>query len=442
MADEAKNPPSHAPARVLTKGESAAVWFPAADLHPWPDNPRDNDGEPPERVADSIQAFGWGRPVLAREENREVIGGHTALKSLPVLLERFEAATPEDLADPEMWDPEAIAVCESGLVPVRFLDRSEAKAHLLAVADNRTAEFSRWSVPKLERVAASFTPVQFERSGWKAPEFRKLVASSGTGVEIEEPPTPEPPKVPVTKLGDVWEMGAHRLVCGDSTSTEVTALACGGDQASLYATDPPYGVAYNDETGAGTRDTIANDENDGEKLQGFLEAVFRASGPSLRLNAAWYLWHAQLTQGFFAAAAAAAGLLIHRQIIWVKPSLVLGHGDYHWRHELCFYGWRSGHRCPWYGDRKQTSVWEIGREDTTPHPTQKPVEVFARPMLFNTLKGELCLEPFGGSGSQLIAAEQTERRSATIEFEPKWCDVIIERWENLTGGKAKRVRRG
>jgi site-specific DNA-methyltransferase (adenine-specific) len=153
---------------------------------------------------------------------------------------------------------------------------------------------------------------------------------------------------------------------------------------------------------------MANDENDGPRLQAFLESAFQAAIPHLRADAAWYLWHAQMAQGFFAAAAAAAAaaqVKVHRQIIWVKPSLILGHGDYHWRHELCFYGWREGNRCRWFGDRCQTTVWELGRENDGMHPTQKPVELFAWPMQFNTEPGDLCYEPFSGSGTQLCAAE-------------------------------------
>lgn len=143
------------------------------------------------------------------------------------------------------------------------------------------------------------------------------------------------------------------------------------------------------------------------------------------------------SQGFFAAAAAAAAqLLVHRQIIWVKPSLVLGHGDYHWRHELCFYGWHEGHRAKWLGDRSQTTVWEVGRENDHIHPTQKPCELFERPMRFHTVPGDVCAEPFSGSGTQFIAAEKTGRRCFGMEIEPRYVDVIVRRWQTFTGQSA------
>ena len=232
-------------------------------------------------------------------------------------------------------------------------------------------------------------------------------------------------------------------MCGDSTNKEDVERLMQGKKARLFATDPPYGVAYGVETGNDIKyNPIENDENDGMKLQTFLESVFIACLPHLEDNAAWYLWHAQMTQGFFAAAAAAAAaadVLIHRQIIWVKPTLIMGHGDYHWKHELCFYGWRKGHRAEWYGDRKQTTVWEVGRENDHIHPTQKPVELFANPLNFNTKHGDIALDPFLGSGTTLIACEQLDRICYGMEISPHYCEVICQRWEKLTGGKRLKI---
>ena len=234
---------------------------------------------------------------------------------------------------------------------------------------------------------------------------------------------------------DAEPQPTHLLACGDSTDPEVVARVMGGERAVLMATDPPYGVGYGDETGSNATaqkfGTIANDENDGPKLQAFLERAFTAAvDHALAPNAAWYLWHAQLTQGFFAAAAAAQ-LLIHRQIIWVKPSLILGHGDYHWRHELAFYGWVQGNRPPFYGERNQTSVWEITNE-TTPnereHPTQKAVELFLIPMRNHVHAGEIVYEPFAGSGTQIIAAAIHGARCRAVELDPRYVDVIRRRW--------------
>jgi site-specific DNA-methyltransferase (adenine-specific) len=254
----------------------------------------------------------------------------------------------------------------------------------------------------------------------------------------------------VTQPGDVWLLGNQRLVCGDSTDPAVIALACEGRKARLLHTDPPYGVSYvatkNGIPRSGFRNAsaeygdIANDDLQGEKLQAFLESVFHACLPNLD-HPAIYLWHAQIggQQDPTAAAMASIDALIHRVIIWAKPGFVLTRsGMYHWAHEPCFYGWIRGQQPTWLGDKSQRTIWEIGRDGVQPHPTAKPVELFAIPMRNHLHRGELALEPFAGSGSQVIAAEQLERRCAAIEFEPRYCDVIVARWETLTGRKAER----
>lgn len=257
-------------------------------------------------------------------------------------------------------------------------------------------------------------------------------------------------------MGKLVLKSQHRLLCGDSTKAEDVARVMGGEQGKLANTDPPYGVAYTDEArvlaerahGRPERETkwedgIENDDLlDGEKLQAFLESAIRCAVPHLVDNAAWYLWHPMLTQGtFFAAAAAAADILIHRQIIWAKPSMLFGFGDYHWQHELCFYGWRRGNRPEFLGQRNQTTLWSM-KHDTSngnrEHPTQKPLDLFAIPIRNHTREGDVVYEPFSGSGSQIIAAEQLSRRCYAIEISPAYVDVAVKRWETLTGRKAVR----
>lgn len=260
-----------------------------------------------------------------------------------------------------------------------------------------------------------------------------------------------------TALGDVWVLGEHRLICGDSTDAKVVQRLMGRERAILMATDPPYGVAYSGKTRqeavnlhtgkeGETRwaDSFDNEDMDGDGLQQFLEAVFRvAMDWALRENAAWYLWHAQMTQGFFAAAATrAARLLLSRQIVWNKPQLLLGFGDYHWKHELCFYGWVQGNRPPFYGSRNQTTVWDVSQDTAGPdkvHSTQKPTRLFEIPLLNHTRPGEVCFEPFAGSGSQIIAAERTGRRCFAIELSPEFCDAIVRRWAAFTGKEPRKL---
>jgi DNA modification methylase len=256
--------------------------------------------------------------------------------------------------------------------------------------------------------------------------------------------TPEETQTRVV-YGDLWACGEHRVLCGDSTKAEDVERVMAGERAALMNTDPPYGIAYVSNAqskGQGEDYTeIENDDLDGERLQSFLETVIRVAVPYLLERTAFYLWHPMLTQGTFFAAAAAADILIHRQIIWVKPSLVFGRGDYHWRHELCFYGWRRGFRPEFYGERNQTTIWEVGRENDKVHPTQKPVELFVIPIRNHTKPGDVVYEPFAGSGSQFIAAEREGRKCYGLELEPKYVNVILSRWEAETGKQAQLLER-
>jgi len=377
-----------------------------------PANVRTHDSKNLEAIKASLARFGQQKPIVVDAKGIIVAGNGTMMAA-------------------KMLNWSSVEIVRTNL------EGAEAIAY--AIADNRTAELAGWDEAALAQQLAALQIDDEELAniaGFTDAEIEDMILD---GKEIEEDVVPEPPVDPITKAGDLWLLGDHRVLCGDSTNAQDVARLMDGAKAALISTDPPYGVAYGVETGQSTKfDAIANDENDGPRLQAFLESIFKTAIPHMNDNAAWYLWHAQLTQGFFAAAAAAAAaaVLIHRQIIWVKPSLVLGHGDYHWRHELCFYGWVKGNRAPWYGDRKQTTVWEIGRENDHIHPTQKPVELFARPMQFNTKVGEVCYEPFAGSGTQFIAAEQLNRKCYGMEISPAYCDVIVKRWETLTGKTA------
>jgi site-specific DNA-methyltransferase (adenine-specific) len=376
-------------------------------IKPNPDNPRTITGTGMDRLVKSLQEFPEMLNIreIVVDESMMVLGGNMRL-----------AALKKSGAD------ECTAKIVTGLSP-------EQKRRFI-ISDN--GSFGDWNYDEL---ANKWDDLPLAEWGVEIPEDWGAKEPEGDAdAEPQIDRAEELNKIWQVKTGDLFQIGEHRLLCGDSTKAEDVERVVGGERAVLFATDPPYGVAYNDETGSGKGDKIINDENDGPKLQRFLESCFTAWLPSLNKNAAWYLWHAQLTQGFFAAAAAAAGLLIHRQIIWVKPSLIMGHGDYHWKHELCFYGWQQGNRPPFYGERNQDTVWNIGRESDGIHPTQKPTALWDAPLHNHTKDGEICAEPFAGSGSQFVACQNLNRKCRGIEISPDYCAVILERMKTAFPG--------
>lgn len=411
-------------------GDMRIEYQPLSKLLKAPRNPKKHD----EQAMDaSIARFGFNDAPTIDERTGRLVEGHGRIEALERRRRAGEPPPDRITAQP---DGEWMVPITRG---VRFESDQEAEAYLLG--HNLIGMGAGHDDAMLAEILKEHEGA-LDGIGLDSDEVAKIIAQN-TPAEAEESDddaVPEPPKVATVRPGELWVLGDHRLLCGDASLPDVLTRLMMGLFAALFSTDPPYGVAYGVETGSkGKYDAIENDENNGPALQAFLERVFGEAKPHLAATAAWYLWHAQLSQGHFAAAAAAAAdILIHRQIIWVKPSLVLGHGDFHWRHELCFYGWQQGNRSPWYGDRAQTTVWEVGRENDKIHPTQKPVELFLRPMNYNTRRGEVCLEPFCGSGSQIIAAERAERRCFATEIDPRYCDVIIERWERISGKKAVR----
>jgi DNA modification methylase len=399
---------------------------PTGAIKPYEKNPRHNE-QAVEAVAASIREFGFRQPIVV-DGDGVIICGHTRWKAAQRLgLERVPVHVATDLTP------------------------AQVKAYRLA--DNATGELAEWDLGLLgiELAELEGMGVDLGLLGLSDKLLADLSREAKAGL-TEPDDVPEAPKKAITRPGDLWLLGEHRLLCGDSTVAEdVGRLFEGGERGSLMNTDPPYGINYDvqtnydaanevDKTSRRSRNKpIQGDRMDGAELQAFLEGAIRAAVPHLEETAAFYLWHPMLTQGtFFAAAAAAADILIHRQIIWVKGHFIFGRGDYHWQHELCFYGWRRGHRCPFYGERNQTTIWQIGMERGKEHPTQKPVELFAIPLRNHTRSGEVCYEPFAGSGPQFIAAEQLGRRCFGVEIEPLYCDVVVRRWEEFTARKAER----
>jgi DNA modification methylase len=393
-------------------------------LVPYATNARTHSPEQIAKIAASMKEFGFTNPVLT-DGKKGIVAGHGRVLAAQQL---------------------GMDVVPS--IELSHLTAAQRRAYVLA--DNRLAEEASWDEELLASELGELSDLGFDLAltGFNERELVQFMAGSGGGL-TDPDDAPEVEAVAVSQLGDVWLLGNHRLVCGDCTDAEVVALAMGGRRGVLMNTDPPYGVDY-----AGLKKgipgfkvvggPIANDElTDGARLQSFLEASIRAAVPHLIERAAFYFWHPMLTQGTFfaaAAAAAAADILIHRQIIWVKRGFVLTRsGMYHWRHELCFFGWRRGHVPAWLGSKSQSSVWDDLRHEggDHEHPTQKPVELFERPILNHTKRGDSIYEPFAGSGSQIIAAEIQGRVCHAVEIEPKYADVCLRRWQQFTGNDAR-----
>ncbi|KKL49691.1 hypothetical protein LCGC14_2313000, partial [marine sediment metagenome] len=375
-------------------------------------------------LAGVLDEVGWVQEVIVNRTTGHVVDGHLRV-SLAISREELQ-------------------------IPVKYVELTPEEEALVLATLDPLARMAATAKDALEELLADVKP------GSDAVTAMLEDVARGAGLNGAKEGLTDPDAIPaaepIAKRGDVWVCGDHRVMCGDSTDVGDVARLMAGEKAGLYATDPPYGIAYDSRAGKpdGHQRRVAWEEIEGDDqtdaaIQPFLEDVFGAWLPHLRDNAAWYLWHGMLTQAFFATAATTAGLLLHRQIIWRKPRLIIGRGDYHWQHELCFYGWRKGNRPPFYGERNQTSVWEVdydGRKNPIgqEHPTQKPVALWERPIANHLRSTEIAADPFLGSGTTMIAAERLGRRCYGMEIEPRYVDVAVKRWEEFTGRKAERGR--
>lgn len=249
------------------------------------------------------------------------------------------------------------------------------------------------------------------------------------------------------KLGDIWQLGRHRLMCGDSTDASQVAKLLGGTKIQLYLTDPPYNVAYGYD-GAATEGhrkdglVVLNDKMDNDKFEEFLTNAFNAANANMEKGASFYIFHSDgYSYWFRKALINTVDLELRENLIWVKNSMVLGRQDYQWRHEPCLYGWKKGSRHNWFSDRKQTTVMEFDRPTkSVEHPTMKPIPLFAYLIQNSSQEGWNVYDSFGGSGTTIMACEQLGRNGFSMELDPHYCDVIINRWETYTGKKAEKIK--
>jgi DNA modification methylase len=273
---------------------------------------------------------------------------------------------------------------------------------------------------------------------WTFEQLEKLKLADHAERQREEELSLTIPTTPFSKTGDLWLLGGHRLLCGDSTNPNDIAKLMNGEKAVLMATDPPYGVSFKGQKynpRAKAWDGILGDTKQGDDLEEWLTHCIKQWFPHITKDAAFYFWADCMEPGFSSQAIKAAGLHVQSQIIWCKNCMVLGQSDYQWRHENAWYAFWKGEQHRWFGGRDKTSVWEVSKVSNAAyvHPMQKPIELFINPIQYHTHIGEIVLEPFSGSGSQFIAAEQLKRWCYGMEMDPVYVDVIVQRWSNYTG---------
>ena len=398
-----------------------------ADLIPAPYNPRSISPSALDGLRHSVERFGLVEPVVWNRRTGRVVGGHQRLK---VLQQLGQAETQVVVVDLDEIEEKALNVA---LNNPAIAGEFTADLHVLLAEINA-------ALPELSDL------LRFDDL---ADQTRKLLAELSPCDGLTAPDdVPETPIEPITQPGDLWILGTHRLVCGDCRDPAVLALLMDGATASLFATDPPYGVAYDGTDGTSDEATSWDHFEGPAEFEAFLEDAFRSSLRHLARDAAWYCWHASATAEHFRRVWHRLGIRAHQTITWVKPAAVLGFSVWQWRSEPCLMGWRQSHKPPLMPVADEHSnVWEVdfdGKARCTDreHPTQKPVRLFELPMLRHTRPGDICLETFAGSGSQVIAAERLGRRCFAVERLPQFCDVIVRRWKQHTGQTAVRVSPG
>lgn len=384
--------------------------WPIGKLVEYARNPRKND-HAVDKIAGAIKEFGFRVPVVAKSDGL-VVDGHLRLK----------AAKKLGLKD----------------IPVILADdMTDAQIKAFRISVNRMAEFAEWDNELLALELGELGDAGFdlELTGFTDEEIKALMPVEVTEGLTDQDAAPAVQENPVTVPGDVWIMGKHRLMCGDSTSTDHLAQLTQGNLVDMWLTDPHYNVAYE----GGTKDKlkIKNDEMGDEQFRQFLRDAYTAADTVMKPGAVFYIWHADSEGYNFRGAARDAGWTVRQCLIWKKSSLVLGRQDYQWQHEPCLYGWKDGAGHLWAADRKQTTILEFDKPSRNgEHPTMKPVALFEYQMLNNTKGGDLVLDSFGGSGTTLIAAEKNGRTALLMELDPRYCDVIVKRWQEFTGKQA------
>ncbi len=387
---------------------------PLEKLVPYANNARTHSAEQINKLRSSLREFGFINPVII-DRDYGVIAGHG----------RILAAKEEGIQE----------------IPCVFADHlTEAQKKAYIIADNRMAMDAGWDEELLRVEIEALQAEAFDLSltGFDEKELSDLFKDDADVHEDDFDVEAELKQPVITKAGDVWTLGRHRLVCGDSTKAETFALLMGDRKANLVITDPPYNVNYEGSAGKIKNDNMADDA-----FYQFLLAAFQNTEAVMADDASIYVFHAD-TEGLnFRRAFADAGFRLSGACIWKKQSLVLGRSPYQWQHEPILFGWKKKGRHQWYTGRKESTIWEFDKpKKNGDHPTMKPIPLLAYPIMNSSMSNTLVMDPFGGSGSTLIACEQTDRSCYTIELDEKFCDVIVKRYiEQIGSADGVSVRR-
>lgn len=388
------------------------VYLSPHDLKPYENNTRKHNPDDIDGIKKSILAVGFRDPIGIWGKENLIVEGHGR----------------------------QIAAIELGIerVPcIRLDDMTEDQRKEYAIRHNRTAELSSWDFGKLEEELAALELQGIDMSDL---DFDLDVLGGGgmDEFDITEDEPPEPPATATAKRGDIWQLGRHRLMCGDSTVIDEVKMLMGGEMADMLVTDPPYNVNYEGKTK--NRLKIENDNQTDGSFRQFLVDAFTAADAVMKPGAVFYIWHSDSEGYNFRGACRDCGWTVRQCLIWNKNSMIMGRQDYQWKHEPCLYGWKDGAGHLWASDRKQTTVIDFNKPIKNDiHPTMKPVGLFDYQIRNNTKGNDTVLDLFGGSGTTIVACEQDGRKCFTMELDPRYVDAIIQRWENLTGQKAVLV---
>ena len=381
-----------------------------SDVIPYENNAKEHPEEQIKQIKNSIQEFGNNDPI-AIDENNVIIEGHGRYLALKEL--EYDEVECIVLANLTEEQKSAYRIVHNQLTMNTGWDEERLKEEL----DNITLDMRELGLTQemLDEIEAEHNHI--EEDNFNIDEAYD---------EIEEP---------ITKYGDIYKLGDHILMCGDSTKKEDVNKLVGENKIDLVVTDPPYNVAYE-----GAAGFIQNDDMKNDEFKTFLTSAFSRMYEVMKEGASFYVWYASREHINFESSLNECNLPVRQQLIWVKSSLVIGRQDYQWKHEPCLYGWKEGATHKWYSDRSQTTVLEFDKPNKSElHPTMKPLDLFGYLIQNSSRKGENVLDLFGGSGTTLIASEKTNRKSFTMELDPKFCDVIVKRWEELTGKKAEKI---